>query len=174
MQKEQIRILAINPGSRYLGFAVFYETDLREWKIHAMRQGPFREKAKDLRLLISDIVARYGVNTLATKELHQSRSSKELRKVASSIKSMGKAMELKVCEFSLNEVEDHFFPRERTNKRELMEQVASRYPFLFPELQREQKSKHPYLIRMFEAIAIGVVCCNELDSRKRKVGRSSN
>ena len=174
MQREQIRILAINPGSRYLAFAVFYETDLREWKIHAVRQGPFREKAKDLRLLISDIVARYGINTLATKELHPSRSSKGLRNLALTIKHLGKEMRLKVCEFPLNEVEGHFFPGERTNKRELMEQVASRYPFLFPEFRREQESKHPYLIRMFEAIAIGVVCCSKLDSTKRKVGGSSN
>ena len=174
MQREQIRILAINPGSRYLAFAVFYETDLREWKIHAVRQGPFREKAKDIRLLMSDVVARYGVNTLATKELHPSRSSKELRNLASSIKALAKAMELKVCEFPLNEVEDHFFPGERTNKRQLMEEVAGRYPFLFPELQREQTNKHSYLIRMFEAIAIGVVCCSKLDSAKRKVGGSNN
>lgn len=173
MQSAQPRILAINPGSRYLGFAVFYGPDLREWKIHVMRQGSFREKVRDLRLLISDIATRYGVNTLATKKLESFRSSKELRNLTTEINAAGKSVGLKVSEFSFGEVKRFFFPRMRANKRELMEDVASRYPFLFHELERAQKGKHPYFVRMFEAIAVGVVCCSELETRKRKVGNLS-
>ena len=172
MQREQLRILAINPGSRYLGFAVFYGTDLREWRVRAMRQDSFQEKVKDVRALMSEIVSRYGVNTLATKKLDPFRSSKELQNLITRIKDAGKAIGLKVSEYSISEVKSHFFPRVRANKRQLMEDVVSRYPFLFHELERAQNGKHPYFIRMFEAIAVGVVCCSKLESRKTKVGSS--
>jgi hypothetical protein len=168
MQSAQPRILAINPGSRYLGFAVFYGPDLREWKIHVMRQGSFREKVRDLRSLISDIAARYGVNTLATKKLESFRSSKELRNLTKEINAAGKSIGLKIREFSIDEVKGAFFPSMRANKRELMEDVVARYPFLFHELDRARKGKHPYFVRMFEAIAVGVVCCSEFDSENSK------
>jgi hypothetical protein len=34
--------------------------------------------------------------------------------------------------------------------------VTARYPFLIHELEREKKHKHPYFVRMFEAIAAGI------------------
>jgi hypothetical protein len=45
------------------------------------------------------------------------------------------------------------------NKMVIAGVVAIRYPFLARELQNERRHKHPYFVRMFEAVAAGIVYC---------------
>ncbi|MEM2146702.1 MAG: hypothetical protein QW279_15170, partial [Candidatus Jordarchaeaceae archaeon] len=47
-------------------------------------------------------------------------------------------------------------PKEKINKKQMAELVASEYPFLFHLFEKEKKNKNPYAIRMFEAIALGL------------------
>jgi len=51
----------------------------------------------------------------------------------------------------------------------MTEEVASMYPVVFHEHEREKRNKTKYLTRMFEAIALGIVCFNQLDNGKKKV-----
>ena len=37
MTNKPLKILAINPGTRYLGIAVFVGTDLREWAVKVIK-----------------------------------------------------------------------------------------------------------------------------------------
>ena len=172
MQRETPRILSLNPGTRYLGVAVLYGTDLREWAVKILRGGSVQEKMTSFKKILSDLVARYGVTMLAIKKFHPSRCSGALRNLTTQIKTVGRDSRLFVHEYSLEEVKAAVSPHERVNKRRVMEEVVTRYAFLFSELEREKKNKHPYLIRMFEAVAIGILCTNELDSKNRKVGNA--
>jgi len=49
------------------------------------------------------------------------------------------------------------------NKMKLAQLLALRYPALWHEFNKERNNKNPYYKRIFEAIAIGEVCSEELD-----------
>ena len=51
----------------------------------------------------------------------------------------------------------------KANKMGVAEVVTARYPFLVRELEREKKHKHPYFVRMFEAIAAGIFAFNRVN-----------
>lgn len=154
------RILAINPGSKYLALSVFEGADLRYWGIKVLKGKFSKEKIERIKEILSDFIDRYGINILAIKKLHHSRSSSNLKELVRKIKEYSKRKGLKVYQYSLKEMEDFFSPGVRANKRKMAERVVSQYPFLNHSLQKEKENKNPYFIRMFEAIALGMVCLN--------------
>lgn len=163
-------ILAVNPGSRYAGMAVFRGGELREWGIRSLRGSSFRERSSRLASIISRCTDRHGVNVLAIKKLHPSRSSKMLQGLVSKMKTEAGRRRLKVREYSIGEVKNFLLPNGRGSKIRLAEEVTARYPFLFREMQRGGKGKNPYPLRMFEAVAVGIACFGEHDHMGRKVG----
>jgi hypothetical protein len=62
-----------------------------------------------------------------------------------------------VCQYSIGEMK-HAFSPEPTSKRELARQVAAMYPVLTHDLNRESQNRHAYYLKMFKAMALGVVC----------------
>jgi Holliday junction resolvasome RuvABC endonuclease subunit len=161
MRNRPVTILAINPGSRYLGIAVFHGAELYDWALKVIPRANLAE-------VVSGYIKNHCVNVLALKKLHPSRTSKTLRDLISKVKTLAQKNDLRMHEYSNDEVKMFFCPHERANKRRIMEDVAVRYPFLLPEMQHEQKLKTTYRLRMFEAVAIGIVCFNGLDGKKEK------
>jgi len=173
MTTGQLKILSINPGSRYLGVAIFDGTELCDWAVRVVKGKDIREKSRFIRELVREQSNRYDAKALVLKRLHPRRSSRAIRCITSEVKSLAVKQNLALHEFSIDEVKTHLLPAGRGNKRLLMEEVATRYPFLFREVQREEKNKNPYLIRMFEAVGMGIVCFNQLDSGNAKVAKAN-
>ncbi len=167
MQKDQLNVLAINPGSRYLGIAVFVGDELRDWAVRLAKRENIRE-------IISEYINQYGVHVVAIKKFYPLRTSRGLRNIISSMEGITKKAGIALREYSIGEVEEALLPQKRKNKRLLMEEVVVRYPFLSNELQQEEKNKNPYLIRMFETVGIGSVCVNEFDRKTRKVEKNND
>lgn len=161
MPERRFTILAINPGSKYLALSVFEGSDLRYWGIKVLKGKFSKEKIERIKEILSDFLDRYGINILAIKKLHPSRSSPNLKELVRKIKEYSKRKGLKVRQYSLREMEDFFSPGVRANKREVAQRVVSQYPFLNHSLQKEKENKNPYFIRMFEAIALGMVCLHQ-------------
>ncbi len=172
MIREQLKILSINPGTRYLGIAVFDGTELYDWAIRVVRGKEIGEKRRFVRDIIVEQRNRYGVNVVALKKVHPARSSRSLRHIISEVTNVAASHGLALHEFSIDDVKAKLLTNERGNKRELMDEVAVRYPFLIRDAQREERSKSPYLIRMFEAVGVGVVCFHKLDSGNAKVAKN--
>ncbi len=173
MNTRQIRILAINPGSRYLGIAVFDGAELYDWAVKVVGGENLAGKRSSVRKLISEQISRYGVNTLALKEVHPARSSYSLLEIVSEVKTLARLQRLAVRMFSIQETKRHLLSSGTGNKRLLLQEIAQRHPFLLPDIRREEESKNPYLMRMFEAVAMGIVCFNRLDSGKTKVAKTN-
>jgi Holliday junction resolvasome RuvABC endonuclease subunit len=163
MSKKPLKIIGINPGSKYLGIATFQGSDLRYWGIKVLKGKWSKGKMEKAKEIISDLIERYDPNILAIKKFHPSRSSKKLNQLVAKIKEFSKRNGLRVYEYSVKDLEKFFSPEEKINKRKIAELVASEYPFLFPMLEKEKRNKNLYAIRMFEAIALGIRCFNKLD-----------
>ena len=164
MLKEPLRIIGINPGTRYLGLAVFQDRSLFDWRIKLLDGKWSKKKIDKVIDVISEYTEIYDLKIIALKKLHPAHSSKNLRLLVSRIKSLALRKKIKVYQYSIKELEEFFLIDEKHNKRTLAEKMVSDYPFLVNELEKEKahKNKNPYHLRMFEAVALGAACFHNL------------
>ncbi len=165
MVKQTITVVGINPGTRYLGFSVFRETELRDWRVKVIKGKCQKEKIERGMMIVSNLVEEYKPNALAIKRIHSSRSSQDLNILVSKIKELSRRKKLKVYEYSIKELEDFFSTEGKSNKKKMLEEITLKYPDLSNEFNREKNQKNPYHTRMFEAVALGSICVYQLDSK---------
>jgi hypothetical protein len=158
MPKEPPRILAVNPGSRYLGFAAFRGPELLDWGVRAISANTPRGAIRVAGQILTQTMDRFRPDTLAVKRLHASRTSPCLDRLANSIRERSHRRKLRIQEYSIKELKTALCPGATGNKRRLAAVVAATYPVLTHEFQKEMVNRHPYYLRMFEAVALGVVC----------------
>lgn len=163
MFEESLTILAINPGTKYIGIAIFQPPDLVYWGIRVLKGKWSQEKIRNVEIALQNHIDKYHVNLLVLKKLHASRSSRNLNYLVKLIKELAKKKGIELSFYSLSDVKEFLAAGMKTNKMAIAEIVTKRYPFLIHELEREKKHKHPYFVRMFEAIAAGIVTFNRLD-----------
>ncbi len=162
------KIIGINPGWRYLGIVVFDESGLRDWRLKCVPGKGLRAKTKKMREVLSRFIDRYAPTVLSIKKHHSSRISANLKLMASNIEADCRKNGMRVCSYSIKELESLISPERRINKKELAELLASEYPVLSRELEREKRSRNPYHLRLFEAVALGHVCFTKYSKRQNE------
>jgi Holliday junction resolvasome RuvABC endonuclease subunit len=158
MSREPNRILGINPGTRYLGLAIFDGSNLLDWRLKTIAGKWTKEKADRILDIIREQIELYDIRAIAIKKLHPSRSSKNLKLLVSRIKILAKKIRIKVQSHSIKELEKFFITTGKANKRNLAERIVMEYPVLLPELNKEKSHKNAYHLRMIEAVALAVAC----------------
>ena len=164
MSKNPLTILAINPGSRYLGIAVFHGADLKDWRMRNINCSGANQRLEKARSIVVKYIDQYDPGILAIKRLHRSRSSPYLNRLTIGIKRLARSRGMKVYQYAIDDLKAFFMEKKRSNKQELSEVLASRYPVLVPEFHKEQKNANPYYYRMFEAVALGAICSYQYGS----------
>jgi Holliday junction resolvasome RuvABC endonuclease subunit len=149
-------ILAINPGTRYVGLAIFEGTDLVYWRTRMLRGRWSKEKIRSVERIIIEHVEHYHVTTIAVKDPYSYKASRNLKYLTSAIVRLAQRRKLKLHLYRLNDLKDALAPGLKVNKTDLAGLVAAQYRFLIPLLEKERKNKHSYLLRMFEAAAAGM------------------
>lgn len=156
MPKKEINILAINPGTKYIGLAVFQGEDLNYWGIKVFKGKWSKEKLEQIKKTLLNLIEQYDISTLILKKLHRSRSSGNLNQLVKAIESLAKKKKLKISIYRLETIRDVLTEGGGINKMDVAELVVERYSFLESYLMKEGENKRPYFIRMFEAIAAGL------------------
>jgi len=157
MARETIRIIGINPGTRYLGIAVLDGSELLDWRIKTLEGKWSEEKIKKAIKILSELFEQYEPNVLVIKKLHPSRRTENLLRLAKKIRDFARCKKMKVFQYSIKEIEEFFIEDEKLNKRNLIEAMVKLYPMLHHDLKKEQNQKNPYYFRMFDAVALGVM-----------------
>lgn len=163
MTRKPLKIIGINPGTRYLGIAVFHGSELLDWMAKIFKEKWSKEKIKRILEIINEYIELYEINTIALKKLHPSRRSRNLAQLTARIKEFSKRKGLKVYQYSIKDLEEFFIEEDKLNKKNLAEAIVLENPALFHELQKEKSHKNPYFIRMFEAVALAAMCFHHLD-----------
>jgi Holliday junction resolvasome RuvABC endonuclease subunit len=153
----------VNPGSRYLGIAVFHGLTLVDWRVRVLKGSWSAHKLEKGTQTIRSFIQRYHPEALAIKQLHPARCSNNVILLAGCIRSLFEQQGLSVFQFSIKQVEKNFLPDVPLNRRELAAAMAAHYPDLTSELQKETAAKNPYHLRMFEAVALGALGAHKLD-----------
>jgi Holliday junction resolvasome RuvABC endonuclease subunit len=159
-------ILGINPGAKYLGFAVFNGMDLRDWGLKVFKGTWSAAKTKKILEVVSELLARHEPTVLAIKDLDPARSSPQLRRAVLQIKTLAEKQGLLIHEYSIRDMERFFSPEKRINKKQLADILSAEYSVLFSDLNREKGMRNPYHLRMFEAVALGSSCAQRSDGQK--------
>jgi hypothetical protein len=164
MPKEPPRILAVNPGSRYLGIAAFRGPELLDWGVKVVIGKTPRKKLAAGRKIVIALFDQYCPDVLVLKRLHHSRSSHQLNELVDQIKILSGRRGIKVRQYSIQDVKDALVPDIKTNKRKLAELMAAMYPALVYDHDRESRNRNPYRVRMFEAVALAVVYYQQMEN----------
>ena len=164
MPKKIHKILAINPGTRYVGIAVFEGPELLDWRVKVIKGKWSKEKQQKIMMMLRSFIERHEPDVLAIKKLHRCRSSVNLNHLTSRIKQLSKRKGLRIHQYSIKDVESFFFPGVKSNKSKLAETLTSKYPFLLHEFKKEKSNKNSYHIRVFEAVSLGAVCSQKLNN----------
>lgn len=164
-------ILSMVLGTRYIGVARLKGSDLQDWFVKSLNGKSVKEKITYLIKITTDYLQRFNIDAFAIKKLHPSRSSPTLNKLSESIKSVARNDHLSIIEYPISTIERSLLIG-KTNKKLLIDEVLRIYPVIYHDYEREQNNKSRYLTRMFEAIALGVVCNQTLDTNKRVITNS--
>lgn len=165
MPNDPPRILAINPGSRYIGLAAFRGPELLDWMVKVVTGKTHRSRIASARTIVLDAVDRFGPEVLAIKRLHRSRSSQQLEDLVAEINALARRRRLKFRQYSIDDVKGALCPEARTNKRKLAEKLCRIHPATAHDFQRETQNRNPYHVRMFEAVALGTVCYQQIEKQ---------
>jgi RNase H-fold protein (predicted Holliday junction resolvase) len=157
MPRKEINILTVNPGTKYIGLAVFQGPDLTYWGIKAFKGKWSKKKLDKIKSTLLNLIGRYGITRIVLKKVNHSRSSGNLNQLIKAIESLAEKNRLKVSLYRLGDVKKLLGQGAKVNKVDIAGLVVSQYSFLSSVLEKERKNKHPYFTRMFEAIGAGVL-----------------
>lgn len=163
MNRRPLKIIGINPGTRYLGIAVLDGSELLDWRIKTLEGRWSEEKIEKAIGVVSELIERYELDVLAIKKLHPSRRTENLLRLSDKIKNFARLKKLKVFQYSIKDIEKSYIVDEKLNKRNLFEALVKFYPELYPELKKEQSYKNPYHTRIIEAVALASACSHSQD-----------
>lgn len=168
MYHEPLRILAVNPGGRYLGIAAFRGPELLDWGVKSVSGDTLRQRLAAASDILLDLTNQYKPDALAIKALHDNRSSPRLDRLIEQIEELARRKKIKLRRYSIQALKDLLCPGAKINKRKLAEHLVAMYPALAYDLEREKEHKNPYRVRMFEAVALGTVCYQHLEDKQQK------
>ena len=164
MHTDQTKILAIDPGTREIGVAALSGRELLYYGVKTIRR---RDSASvilsQVQQVILRLIADYQPQYLAIEKMFLIHKSAALLNVtADEIKAVAKEQGLAVYEYAPTFVRKVICKTGRATKKQAAEIIAGQYPELGRYLEQRSKWEALYYANMFDAIAVGLCCRQEL------------
>jgi Holliday junction resolvasome RuvABC endonuclease subunit len=153
------RILAVDPGRRMLGVAIFEGAELRFYGIKTLRvpSTPIAVRHAAVNIL-EDLIATFRPTHLAIEQpLVVQQRSELLAHVISALKTAARRKGLIVREYAPHAVRRYVSANTNPTKREVARRLAARYPELRYYITEQSKWAEAYYDRMLGAVAVGLV-----------------
>jgi Holliday junction resolvasome RuvABC endonuclease subunit len=158
-KKDSERILAIDPGTRNIGFALLDKGQLVHYGVKTIRQAssPY-EKLREGRKSVLRLINDFQPETLIVEKTFfpNNRNSALLNLFANEIRSVGKRKGLRVLGLAANTVRKFICGNGAASKDDVAKAMVSRYPELKPFLTSDRRWKETYHRNMFDAVALAV------------------
>lgn len=157
--KKNNRVLAIDPGTHYIGVAVLDGAKLAYYGVKTLSN---RKSSHDIltegRNVIRGLIDDFKPKTLAVEKTFfaNNRNSALLNVFADEIVAIGKKQRLKVILLAANVVRKEICKNGWATKREVAQEVCHRFPELVPFLSSDRRWKEEFYLNMFDAVALGI------------------
>ncbi len=160
------RILAVDPGSRYMGLAFLIGADLVRADVENVREPGMRsgDIAKKANRVLSRWIRRYQPDVLAIESpfFAQSRHSSHVQGLIKAITALAHRERLLVQRCPPTTARKFICKQGRATRLATAQVIATEYfPWLHPYYQKEANRswwKQRYWTSMFDAIAVGLAC----------------
>jgi len=159
MSKVIKKVLAIDPGTREMGFAFLEDGKPIYYGVKIIKKGRFPHEAlNEGRKIVLRLIRDCKPNILVYEKsfFYNNRSAALLNSLVDEIKLIGKRKGLEVRGFAPNTVKKAICGYGRASKKEVARVMVSKYPELKVFLTQDRAWKEEYHQNMFDAIAIGV------------------
>lgn len=140
-----------------MGIAILKGSDLLDWGVKVVSGKWSERKLEKIRTMASRLIEEHEPDALAMKKLHPSRSSQNLARLSKEIEELAGENHLRIRRYSLREMGEFYAPGQRISKKRIAGYACSTYPVLLRVLHNEHSHNNPYHIKMFEAVALGVM-----------------
>jgi len=157
--RKQHTILAIDPGTRELGFAVLDGDRLLYHGVKTIEsQDSPRARLDASRKLVARMFRDFGPGVLAIERtfFSKNRNASLLNVLDDEIVAMAKRRKVKVVRLAASTVKKAVTGNGHATKREVAEAVIDRYPDLRAYFLNGRKWVRKYQANMFDAVAIGL------------------
>ncbi len=157
--KQNNRILAIDPGTHYIGVAVLDGMKLTYYGVKSLsnRKSP-HDTLTEGRKVIHALIDDFKPKKLAVEKTFfaNNRDSGLLNVFADEIVAIGKRKQLRVTSLAANVVRKEICGSGWATKRDVAQEVCRRFPELVPYRSSDRRWKEEYFYNMFDAVALGV------------------
>lgn len=156
-------ILAIDPGTREIGFAVLSGNELLDYGVKRVSKQPTtRALMKKVDAIITRLLVQYSPAHLAIKQpVVVQYSGRLVEAVGEQIKSTSERHGLTVYEFEPKAIRQFVGQSPKTTKQDMAKIIADRCLELARYADPKNKEEALYWGRMFDAIAVGLMCYEE-------------
>ncbi len=157
--KNNARILAIDPGTKNIGFALLDKGQLVHYGVKTIRQmNSPHDKLREGRKIILKLIDDFRPQVLVVEKTFfaNNRNSALLNVFADEIKGVGKRKGLRVQSLATNTVRKIICGNGAASKDDVAIAVAARFPELRPFLTSDRRWKERYHRNMFDAVALAL------------------
>jgi len=164
MPTNATKILAIDPGTREIGVALLEGEDLLYYGVKSIRNRKRPQQVlNDAANIIGRLIDIYNPSVLAIEKMFLiQKSASLLIVVADEIKATAQAAGLSVYEYAPTTVRKLICQTGKATKRAAAHIIADRYVELARYLKGRSKWEELYYANMFDAIAVGLACYQQL------------
>ena len=157
MAKNKSKILAIDPGTRHMGYALLDKGKLLYYgvKVIEKKKSPhdtLKEGRRQVLRLINDL--KPDILVVEKTFISNNRSASLLNVFFDEIKAIGRRKGLRVLCFAPSTVKKHIAKDGWANKKEVAKAVATKYPELKVYLTQDRGWKERFHQNMFDAVAL--------------------
>lgn len=152
------RILAVDPGRRTLGVAVFEDAALRYYAVKTLRvPSTIKSVRRAAAQIIDGLIDTYEITHLVIEQpLVIQRRSQLLAHVISAFKTKARRKGLLINEYAPQAVRRHICKDAHPSKREVAREITARYPELSQYTSFQSRWSILYYEKIFGAVAVGL------------------
>lgn len=137
-----------------MGLAVFSGGTLVYWRVKSFKGVWSDRKLYSILNVVTTVLEKYCVSMVVCKMVHPSHQSDILEKLVNSIQRVCEQKKVRFSVCFLEDIMGVVLPSgQKATKAILADIISLKYPDVALEFSKEKVNKHPYYIKLFEAIA---------------------
>jgi len=159
MLRQKIKILAIDPGTRYMGVAFMEGQKLVYHNVSVIIEKTPWGKITAGKKLIRQLIKHFKPDVLVIERsfFGKACNSSLLNILVKKIEVIGMEKTLKVLSYAPTTVRKHICGNGWADKKALSQVIVAKYPELRVYLTQDKKWKERYHQNMFDAVALGLM-----------------
>lgn len=163
-------ILSVVPGRHRLGYAVFHQNKLTFYGVASFSLFKERDELyQAVERFLRRIIKRFQIEQVALRRLGKAqKESSLLVEITGHLETLCRQQQIKIMRYDNNFINHHFCS---SNQRPTKERTALALVSKYPELKRYYELKklwqQRYYMRIFQAVALGLVSLADLQGKRK-------